>query len=249
MKEQILSELGLSKNEVLVYLKLLEIRTATGVDVSKAAKLHRPNVYDALDRLVKKGIVKHFMRENIKYYEPADPEQLMTLIKAKELDLQRIIPELEVLQYGGQNQPSNIVIFEGVPGTRKVWMDMITDTKELYLLGAPKDLVKTVGEGWVNDEWHCIREERKVMFHHIVNEDYPLHRIKFIRQMKHTTIKFLPKQYNAPHAIFINDNGIAMVFIHPLLSIKIMGKEVSESFKQYFDMLYKIALKTAPQEI
>lgn len=245
-KEEMLAELGLSKNEVQVYLKLLELRTATAVQVAKATRLHRPNVYDALNRLTKKGLVSHFMQEKIKLFEVVDPDQLMNLLKAKELRLQKILPELKIMQFEAK-PPSSIAIFEGIAGVRKVWLDFITNTKELYVLGAPKDLVKVLGPGWIK-EWHRIREKRRIMFYHIVNEDYYPERIKIIRNMKHTRIKFLPKQYNSPNALLINDQGIAMTFLNPLVAIKIYTQELAKSFKQYYHMLDKIALKKAPQE-
>jgi len=63
METGILSELGLSKNEIEVYLTLLELGTSTAVHIAKAAKLHRPNVYDALDRLSKKAWFRSLCRK------------------------------------------------------------------------------------------------------------------------------------------------------------------------------------------
>ncbi len=247
MKKESLAELGLSKNEIEVYLKLLGLSSSTAIKIAKEAKLYKSNVYSALERLVKKGLVTHIQKGKVRYYQAVDPEQIMTLIKEKEVKLQKIIPELKMLQFGSK-APTDVSIYEGVAGTRKVWTDMVTDTKELYLLGAPRDLVKNVGEAWVNEEWHKPRIKNKILYYHIVNEDYPLHRIKLIRKMPHTTIRFLNKKHNAPNATFINDNGVAMIFLHPLISVKIDNKEVAQSFKHYFKLLYKTALKVAPQE-
>ena len=246
MKKEVLSELGLSKNEIEVYLKLLEMRIAKAMDIAKATRLHRPNVYDALDRLVKKGLVGHYTRENIKYYEVIDPEQLMHILKVKELKLQKIIPELKILQFEAK-PPSSIKILEGIAGARKTLIDLISNTKELYVLGVPQDLPKDLGEGWLK-EWHNKRIKNKVLFHHIVNENYPLRRIKIIRQLKYTEIQFLPKEYSSPNSLFINDNGIALMFQHPFVCINITRPDVAKSFKRYYQMLSKIAIKKSPQE-
>jgi sugar-specific transcriptional regulator TrmB len=246
MKEEVLCELGLSKNEIATYLKLLELRTATAVEVAKETRLHRPNVYDALNRLVKKGLVSHYTQEKVKYFEVVDPEQLMNLLKAKELKLQQILPELKIMQFEAK-PPSKVSIMEGIAGTRKIFMDLITGTKELYVFGAPREIVRIMGTAWMN-EWHQERIKRKVMFHHVVNEDYPVERIKLIRKMKYTNIKFLHKKYNAPHLTFVNDHGIVFVFVNPLISIKIYRPEVAKSFKQYYKMLEELAMAKAPQE-
>jgi len=246
MNEQVLLDLGLSKNEVSVYLKLAEMGPSTAVQISQEAKIHRPNVYDALDILVKKGIIAYFVREKVKYYEVADPEQLLTLSKIKEMDIKNAISELKILQLAAK-PPSSIAVFEGIAGARRIMTDIINNTKEFCVLGVPKDYAKTIGEGWVK-EWHEQRAKKKVWFHHIVNEDYYPHRIKFLRSMPYTTIKFLPKEYNSPTLLWIYDKGVIMCFMQPMVSIRILSEDAAKSFKQYYNMLLKLALDKAPQE-
>ena len=115
MKKELLMELGLNKNESEVYLKLLELGPSTAVQVAQGSKLHRPNVYDALNKLVSKGLVAHFLKEETKYYEVVDPEQLMTLLKAKELQLENLMPQLKVMQLTAK-PPSSVATFEGIAG-------------------------------------------------------------------------------------------------------------------------------------
>lgn len=246
MDTEILNELGLSKSEIEVYTKLLELGPSTAIQVAKFSKLHRPNVYDSLNKLSKKGLVAYFKREETKYFEVVDPEQLMTLLESKERKLQKLIPELKIMQLAAK-QPSSVKILEGILGARRIMDDIINNSKEFYILGVPRDYAKTLGEGWVKD-WHARRVKKKVWFHHIVNEDYHIHRIKLLRSMKYTTLRFLPKEYNAPNALFIFDKGIALNFMNPFIVIKITGEDVAKSFRQYYKMLEKIALDKAPQE-
>jgi sugar-specific transcriptional regulator TrmB len=246
MKEKILEEIGLSKNEVTTYLKLIELGPSTAVEVAKGTRLHRPNVYDALNKLVKRSLVGYFLKEKVKYYEVLDPEQLMTLMKAKELELQKIMPELKVLQLTAKPS-TNVAVFEGIMGARRMMTDMINNTKNLYVLGVPKDYAPTLGEGWVK-QWHETRVKKKVTFHHIVNEDYYPRRIKFLKSLKHTSIKFLPKKYNSPNVLWIYDKGIVLNFMQPFVCVRILSQDAAKSFKQYYKMLESMALKKAPQE-
>lgn len=246
METEILSELGLSKNEIEVYIKLFELGTSTAVNIAKAAKLHRPNVYDALDRLIKKSLVSYSILEGVKYYEVADPEQLMSLLKAREIQVKSIIPELKVKQYEAK-PASNVAVFEGVAGARRMMQEIVDNTKEFYVLGAPKDYAKALGEGWLG-EWHNERIKKKVWFHHIINEDYYSHRIKLLRSLKYTTIKFLPKEYNSPNVLFIYDKGVVFGFMQPFVTIRILSEDAAKSFKQYYLLLEKISIVQAPQE-
>ena len=55
------------------------------------------NVYDALQKLMEKGIVSLITKDNTKYYQASDPSMLDKVLKEKELKLQGIMPELYTL--------------------------------------------------------------------------------------------------------------------------------------------------------
>jgi hypothetical protein len=94
----------------------------------------------------------------------------MSLLKAKEIQVQSLIPELKIKQLAAK-PASTVAVFEGVAGARRMMQEIVNSTKEFYVLGVPRDYAKTLGEGWVK-EWHTDRVRKKVWFHHIVNEDY-----------------------------------------------------------------------------
>lgn len=239
MDKQILLDLGLSKNEVEVYLALVSLGPSTAVTVAKKAKLHRPNVYGSLDSLTKKSLVSYYTKEKITYYEVIDPEQLMYLLKSKESALQNIIPELKMMKMSAL-PPSSISILEGVGGARIALADVLENTKRYYALGVPKDYAKIIGEGWIED-WHKNRIAKKIWFHHLVNEDYYSHRVKALKKMEFTTLRFLPKEYGTPNTCIVYDKGVLLSFINPLITIRILNEDIVKSFKNYYKMLDNLA--------
>ena len=52
-----LSELGLTQNEIKIYLALLDIGESLAGTIAENSGIHRRNVYDSLERLIKKGFV------------------------------------------------------------------------------------------------------------------------------------------------------------------------------------------------
>ena len=52
-----LREIGLTESEVKVYTKLMQLKKATIAQLSRSLKMHRPNIYDNLKRLIKKGLI------------------------------------------------------------------------------------------------------------------------------------------------------------------------------------------------
>src|SRR3990167_5828378 len=93
-----LEELGFTHNEALTYTALLGIgETTTGAIVKKTG-LHRVLIYDALESLIRKGLASYVIKENIKYFQAADPQRLLDFIQEKEEQAKSIIPELALLQ-------------------------------------------------------------------------------------------------------------------------------------------------------
>ena len=50
-----LESVGVHKTEILVYLELIKAGCASAHDISKRTKIHSSNVYDILEKLLKKG--------------------------------------------------------------------------------------------------------------------------------------------------------------------------------------------------
>ncbi|NQU79361.1 hypothetical protein HQ545_06360 [Candidatus Woesearchaeota archaeon] len=246
MDAQALYDLGLCKNEVEAYLKLIELGKSTAAQVAKEAKMHRPNVYDALDKLVQKGLVSYIIQNDTKLFSAGSKEQLLVLLKSREIAVRNLIPQLEVMKLTAKD-PSRTTVFEGMAGARVCMSEMIDNTTKLYVLGVPKDFANFMGPAWIH-EWHKRRIENKIQFDHIINQDYYIERIRLLRSMPYTTIKFLPEKYNSPISLFIYDQGVILFILSPPISIRIIGKDVRTSLLNYFNMLYQIAFDTVPQE-
>mgnify|MGYP003981854791 FL=1 len=51
MEEEILNDLGLTKNESKVYISLLKIGSSTVTNIANESNIHRVNVYDSIKKL------------------------------------------------------------------------------------------------------------------------------------------------------------------------------------------------------
>lgn len=242
MNTKVLEDLGLGKNEVKVFLSLIELGPSTAVDVSKASSLHRSNVYDSLNRLVKLGLADYFMKDTTKFYEVDDPDRLNTLLRKKELELQELIPELKIKQMYAKPK-SSLATFEGIVGARKVLNDILSSgTKKIFVLGVPVDYAPAIGEGWLK-KWHDNRIEKGIELDHILNPDYAPHRIKLLNDFPITSIKFFPENYGTPNATYIYDAGVVLIFVRPFMTIRILSEDLSNSFKRYYELIDNVVLE------
>jgi len=79
--------LGLSPNEAKIYETLLYAGEAGVSEISVKSKVHRRNVYDALSRLVEKGLVFTIFQKGENRYQSVTPDKLMEILREKERQL------------------------------------------------------------------------------------------------------------------------------------------------------------------
>ena len=95
MIQQIFQRLGLSKTEAKAYAALLELKEAKVEDIASAISAHKRNTYDAISRLIDKGLVFPIITKEGYAYCGVDPDKLMELTKEKEAKLAEILPVLK----------------------------------------------------------------------------------------------------------------------------------------------------------
>ena len=69
MLEDHLTSLGLSPSEIKTYLHLLRTGRSYVNKLSSELKINRSNIYEALERLIAKGLVSFIVRNNVKWFE------------------------------------------------------------------------------------------------------------------------------------------------------------------------------------
>ena len=124
MIESSLEKLGLSPSEVKVYLHLARNGASYANKISSQAKLNRTNVYEALDRLVSKGIIAFVTKNKVKWFEAKSHDSIFALIKEKEdemrntkEDISKEIAELKI-SIDVNKKSLEATIFTGKKGLR-----------------------------------------------------------------------------------------------------------------------------------
>ncbi len=92
MYEQQLKDLGLTDNEVRIYLVLLKHGMMNPYKIADKTGLHRGYVYDALERMQEKGVVSSILKDGKKHYQATAPSSLIELLKLKLEALLKAVP-------------------------------------------------------------------------------------------------------------------------------------------------------------
>ena len=95
MYEEQLKELGLTDNEVKIYLLLLKQGLLNPTEISQKLGLHRGYVYDALERMQEKEVVNSVLKNNKKHFQATSPETLIEFLKLRLENFEKIVPDLK----------------------------------------------------------------------------------------------------------------------------------------------------------
>ncbi|MCX6715403.1 MAG: hypothetical protein NT077_00080 [Candidatus Taylorbacteria bacterium] len=131
---EMLEELGLTPNEAKIYFALLELKNGTIWDISTHAQIHRRNTYDAIQRLVHKGLAYQVLPKRNLTYAPTHPEKLRELVEEKASKLEDQLPGL-VTRFNKVSLPQVVNVYRGVGGLKN-YIDLeISTGKDIYGIG------------------------------------------------------------------------------------------------------------------
>jgi len=240
MEEQAqLQDFGLSNTEAKIYLSLLEIGKSQAGPITKKSNVNRTNVYDALERLIEKGLVSYVTENNIKFFEAVSPDRLKEIIEEKQSKLTSLIKELK-LRYSNKKQVEDAVIFRDKNGIKSIFEDILNKKQELLVYGAEskfKEIFPFYQKHW-NEERAKLKIKVKIIYNEKIKE------AKMKEHLKLLEMKFLPETYDFPSMVMVyGDNVVTVVWAELPFAFLIRSKEVVKSNKNFFELLWGIAKK------
>src|SRR3989344_750603 len=135
MYSEIFEEIGLSPNEAKIYEVLVAHGEMSVSGISVEGKVHRRNVYDALNRLVEKGLAFQIFQKNENLFRAVHPQKLLEVVKEKETKIQQILPKLAA-QYESTPSKEAAFIYKGLEGYKNYMRDLVRVAEPTYFLGA-----------------------------------------------------------------------------------------------------------------
>jgi len=246
METKPLEKIGLTKNEIKVYLYLLKSGVSTTGPIMKNLGLSSSRVYASLQELIKKGLVTYFIKNNSKNYQAENPDYIVKFIDDLKQDSLQVIKELNKIKVIKKPEQYN-AIFEGFHGFKQAFeilSNELTKNEELYTIG-----FSPIGKGFQTlrnylRNFDMQRNRRKIPMKIILDVNMKGTIGKDRKKEKYTQVRYLPKGYMTPAALSIfKDYVIHWVWTEKITIFIIKNKEVSDSFRTYFNLLWKIAKK------
>lgn len=248
MNFEALQHAGLTPGEAKVYLALLEIgQNTTGPIVDKAG-VSTSKTYKILKRLENKGLVSHVLKRGVVNWSAANPNRILEMLDdaekeiiKKKHEIKDILPEL-MKKINKAKEKQQAEVFVGTKGMISVFNEetryLIENKKEInYILGAAKDYSKEVYDFFnrLESKKDHLKLKRKFLFGEDAKNSWPI-----IEKSKFCKIKYIPISSIVSINIY-GEKVIISIFSKEPIFFVIGSKEISDSFKGYFDLLWKHA--------
>lgn len=244
--EKQLQELGLTKNESIIYLFLLKNNGITTGSIIKETGIANSRVYESLNSLISKGLVSYNVQKEGKHFLAESPSKFMEIEEQRNKKIKELIPNLEDLKKS-QTQETTTAVYEGLEGFKTAFKKIIEDCpsgKEILVIGFSEPTEKKESLRLFLSNTNLKSQQKKQKLKLILDSSVKETLGKDREKEKNTEVKYMPKGYISPSAIDIFEDYVYMfLWEEKPFVFMIKNRMIAESFKQYFKFLWNIAKK------
>ncbi len=240
MNQDLFLSLGLSPNEAKIYESLVETGEAGISKIAVSAKIHRRNAYDAIARLIDKGLVFEIFSSSENLYNAVDPDKLTELLAEKQTSLGKILPDLKK-KFTRRIAPEEAYIYRGLEGQKNLWRDVLRVGEENFVVGAKG--------GWFEPKLEASRQaffkeaaRKKIKFHQLFDHEIKTQAPDFAKTWPGLLkYRFLPKEYST-NSIFhvfgdyvVTYTGLELFRLSDNVVFFILhSKDLADSYRKWF---------------
>ena len=242
MDKQLFYSLGLTPNETKVYSTLLDLGTAQAGNITEKSGIHRRNVYDALSRLMEKGLISFVIVNNKKLFSPVNPRRFIEIIEEKKFELDnlkqefnKMMPELELK--GRMQEKHDVRFFKGVEGLKSVFEDIMRTRKDYIGYGPGEQLEKVLKHYMKHFVDRRIKAKIRIK---LIYDEESRHKIK---KKALSEIRYIPQQFSSRAALRIYGDKVALLLLSEKepLAIVIKNKAIADGYRKYFEVMWDAA--------
>jgi len=237
MYEQELKELGLTDNEIKVYLILLENGILNPTKIAEKAGMHRSYIYDILERLLDRGIINTLLVDNKKHYQPVDPKVLRETFELKLRKLDVILPNLFGL-FQSTKEETRVELHRGKRVYKTLIKYLIVNLKAkdiVYTLGINEKVLEGIEPIYIKQYFNIIKEKQ-------VQEKIIIAKGNKKIKQKELIYKELDHKYLDETMIVIHQSKVFIFVLgNPYHLIILDSQAVANTYKKQFELMWDFA--------
>lgn len=248
-----LRKIGLTDGEVRVYTALLDLGPSSSGPIVKESGISSSKVYPILDRLIAKGLASYISKGRRRVFQTTSPNKILELLEKRKQEIEEqkaeirdIIPNL-VKRQKSLVQKHEATVYEGYKGVKTYYKGLLNDLKkgdERLVFGARSGYPVAKGAQYFFQAYHRDWAKKGLRTKIIFNKDLKGSKsTKYFEQSPRTQVRYLPQVTLSSMGIQKDTVDLLVWTKETQLVFVIKSKEVARTFREYFDILWKMAKK------
>ncbi|MEK6874940.1 MAG: helix-turn-helix domain-containing protein [Nanoarchaeota archaeon] len=248
MDTDILRKIGLTENEIKIYLHMLKSGSSTAYEICKQTGIYRVHVYDKLEQLMNKGLVTHVYQGAKKYFQATHPSKIKHYLEDQKRELElleqevdSILPELDAMTKIPK-EDTFVEVFKGKEGLKYFLKDIIKTKKEVLITGIDDKKYQEALPVFMKQYFRDLRNNN---IKERVITSKKLGVFLFERELAPTTYyRFLEeKQFNPTNTFVYGNRVVIVTWGTPVMAVMIRNKAIAETYSGHFEHLWNVASK------
>jgi sugar-specific transcriptional regulator TrmB len=239
----ILNKIGLNNKEADVYISCLENGPISMTNLARLSGYKRSTLYNIIEALLREGYIVLIRRNRRTLYDAEKPKKLLTSIKARERELEQILPELEIIR-NNKNEIPNIEVYESAESI-KILYDEIYDKfdsgEEFCFLTSVADLERNLPEAMDSYNRKVLEKKNNKIRELVFNDEVGRKHIKYLKNSGAShQIKLLSGNFPLYNDLVIYSNVVIIFsFKNRIIATKFQNKEIAETIKTLFEAAWQ----------
>jgi len=242
--ERALSQFGLTRKEIAVYLDLLQEGASSAQEISRKTRVNRVSVYAALDLLISKGLAAETKKGKRTFYVAESPESFQRIFDDEKFEIEEkeetlkelVLPTLKALDVSEEGGP-RFKFYEGEKGIDQVYTDYMLKSEEILACGSWDPVMKFAS--WKDEQWYLKEIEKRKIFYRQILEDTRINH-KFASVFKGIFhAKFLPRGVSAPADIQVMGSVTALLSYGKMTATVIEDEVIAKSVKVMLEFMWE----------
>jgi sugar-specific transcriptional regulator TrmB len=239
----LLSRFGLKEPEACVYLAALELGPSSVLSLARATDIKRGTVYEIVDRLVDRGLLKIAKDGKRRSFIAEDPQSLTDSLTESIQQLTAVLPQLLALQQQNVRKPT-ITYYDGEEEIWHIYRDTLTSGGPIlsftsvigvYDLLEPKRIERYIRE----------RVEKKIPVRIIAVDSKESREWMQRGSDELRDIRLVPRESALFSAdVEIYGSKVAIIsFKQGLFGLVIDNEQIAQMFRAAFELMWQAAIK------
>lgn len=234
VREQ-LKRIGLTDEEINIYLFLLRKGKSKATEISKELSAARTTIYRFLTSLTKKGLVSENIEGDIKFFYPVSPDRIPEILEERAEEIREKINELKSLTKN-ISEGARVELYKGKEGLRTIMKDIIRERKTYLFIGEAEKYFSELEI--FTEQWIKLIEKEKIKGRLLVSKKQ-----KF-KVAKTEECRYISEESISDISTWTYGNKVALfIWTEPFYVVLINNKSVADSNRKTFEYLWKIAKK------